>query len=431
MYNTETFIEKAKEKHGDFYDYSHVDYQGSRKKVEIICPKHGPFLQRADGHLEGKGCPICGHEKTGLATRKNTKNKSIIIDPPKISIIENPELCTNSTIVGTIYVFINSNNNKIYVGKTIESFTVRWSGHKRGYNNLDYYFYKAIRKYGWDKFNKYVIYQTEKLKNTKENKKYLNDIISEKEKYYIKLYKSNDHNFGYNSTEGGEGTPCRIVTENEISKRKNIGKVVLQYDLNNNFIREWPCMKLIKKELGYNLERIRECCNNKRTSWKSYIWKYKEVPELVKNTKSKSKSKRLLQYNTNGEFIKEWESASQVQTQIGLDNHVLRACCRGDYNTCGGYIWLYKESENFPLKLDKQILIDRKLYSPYIAQYDINANLVALWKNTTEIEQKLKYSRVSIRSCIRKDIKTAYGYIWKELERDFVSKEEKERYLIN
>ena len=35
MYNTETFIEKAKEKHGDFYDYSHVDYQGSRKKVEI------------------------------------------------------------------------------------------------------------------------------------------------------------------------------------------------------------------------------------------------------------------------------------------------------------------------------------------------------------------------------------------------------------
>ena len=158
--------------------------------------------------------------------------------------------------------------------------------------------------------------------------------------------------------------------------------------------------------------------------------KYNKVPELVKNN-TKSKSKRLLQYSTDGEFIKEWESASQVQTQIGLDNHVLRACCRGDYNTCGGYIWLYKESENFPLKLDKQILIDRKLYSPYIAQYDINANLVALWKNTTEIEQKLKYSRVSIRSCIRKDIKTAYGYIWKELERDFVSKEEKERYLIN
>lgn len=83
------------------------------------------------------------------------------------------------------------------------------------------------------------------------------------------------------------------------------------------------------------------------------------------------------------------------------------------------------------MKLDKQILIDRKLYSPYIAQYDINTNLVALWKNTTEIEQKLKYSRASVRSCIRKDIKTAYGYIWKELERDLVSKEEKERYLIN
>jgi hypothetical protein len=43
MYNTETFIKKAKEKHRDFYDYSYVDYKGSREKVEIICPKHGPF----------------------------------------------------------------------------------------------------------------------------------------------------------------------------------------------------------------------------------------------------------------------------------------------------------------------------------------------------------------------------------------------------
>ena len=32
MYNTETFIEKAKEKHGDFYDYSHVDYQGAESQ---------------------------------------------------------------------------------------------------------------------------------------------------------------------------------------------------------------------------------------------------------------------------------------------------------------------------------------------------------------------------------------------------------------
>ena len=129
MYTTEKFIQKAKEKHGDFYDYSRVDYRGSREKVEIICPKHGSFWQRADTHLEGKGCSQCGHEKTGLATRKNIENIQKI-ELPEINIIQNPKLCTNNTIVGSIYIFVNNTNNKIYIGKTLKSYTERWTKHK-------------------------------------------------------------------------------------------------------------------------------------------------------------------------------------------------------------------------------------------------------------------------------------------------------------
>lgn len=40
---TEEFIKEAKETHGDKYDYSLVDYKSSRKKIKIICPKHGVF----------------------------------------------------------------------------------------------------------------------------------------------------------------------------------------------------------------------------------------------------------------------------------------------------------------------------------------------------------------------------------------------------
>ena len=40
----EESIERARAVHGDKYDYSHVNYQNADIKVEIICPKHGPFM---------------------------------------------------------------------------------------------------------------------------------------------------------------------------------------------------------------------------------------------------------------------------------------------------------------------------------------------------------------------------------------------------
>ena len=56
---TEEFIRKAREIHGDKYDYSNVEYTASDAKVRIICPEHGEFLQRAYVHLLGHGCPAC------------------------------------------------------------------------------------------------------------------------------------------------------------------------------------------------------------------------------------------------------------------------------------------------------------------------------------------------------------------------------------
>lgn len=55
----EEFIEKAKEIHGDKYDYSKIDYKGIYKPVCIICPEHGEFWQIANTHLQGCGCPKC------------------------------------------------------------------------------------------------------------------------------------------------------------------------------------------------------------------------------------------------------------------------------------------------------------------------------------------------------------------------------------
>ena len=71
---TEEFILKAKEVHGDKYDYSLAEYVHSKSKVNIICPKHGGFLQRPNDHLRGKGCSKCKSEKTSNNCRSNKEN---------------------------------------------------------------------------------------------------------------------------------------------------------------------------------------------------------------------------------------------------------------------------------------------------------------------------------------------------------------------
>lgn len=62
---TKDIIKEFKEIHGDLYDYSKVEYVGTHKKVCIICPEHGEFWQTPANHIGGKGCPKCaGKNKT-------------------------------------------------------------------------------------------------------------------------------------------------------------------------------------------------------------------------------------------------------------------------------------------------------------------------------------------------------------------------------
>ena len=60
---TEEFIKKAQAVHGDRYDYSKVEYVGTKIKVCIVCKEHGEFLQSPQKHLSGQGCVKC-HRKS-------------------------------------------------------------------------------------------------------------------------------------------------------------------------------------------------------------------------------------------------------------------------------------------------------------------------------------------------------------------------------
>lgn len=65
MNKAEVFIHKAKEVHGDKYDYSQTEYVHSQEDVIIVCPQHGAFIQQASNHLSGSGCTKCHGFVTG------------------------------------------------------------------------------------------------------------------------------------------------------------------------------------------------------------------------------------------------------------------------------------------------------------------------------------------------------------------------------
>ena len=71
------WIDRAKEVHGDKYDYSLFQYEKAIKKVAIICDKHGVFYQTPNDHInQGSGCPVCKESKgeklvTGILKKLN------------------------------------------------------------------------------------------------------------------------------------------------------------------------------------------------------------------------------------------------------------------------------------------------------------------------------------------------------------------------
>ena len=94
-----------------------------------------------------------------------------------------------------IYKITNLINNKIYIGKTINTLNHRWWQHlNHAKNKKNSYLYKSMNKYGYTNFK---IEEIEKCNSEKE--------LNKRERYWIKFYNSINKNLGYNSTFGGDG----------------------------------------------------------------------------------------------------------------------------------------------------------------------------------------------------------------------------------
>lgn len=412
----EEFIKKAIVKHGNFYNYDKVDNLiFSKDKVCIVCPKHGDFFQRQDIHLSGKGCPKCGHERTGKACRsKNLEVATTIIE--KIQVIENPKIPYENYIIGSIYLFVNKINNKKYVGQTYKKYSERWTQHKIAKDN--FYFHIALNKYGWDNFDKFILEQSEYYINTEENRNIIISWLDEKESYYINFFNSNNDKYGYNLTEGGH-THGKISTKIP-KEHKSQGKQVEQYDLEGNLVKIWNSIKEIYTTTEFKNDGIQECSKGLRDNYKGFRWKILENKKSDNTINPITFAKPILQYDLEGNFIKEFSSSQEVQRILGYNSSLIRSCCRNEIATSKNFIWIFK-SDKISFKLPLEELESRNL-DTRIKQISLDGNLIKIWRNTSEIEEELLFPKAQISQCIRGRSKTSNGFIWKSCSlRDLIN----------
>lgn len=124
----------------------------------------------------------------------------------------------------TIYRFINTINNKSYIGFD-GNYPFRIKRHYYTYRSKscpDYPFYNALKKYGWDNFTYEILYQSFDLLHT----------LDEMENYFIKENNSHITQNGYNVTWGGQGTFGKLQSEENKKKLSQFKSV-------DNTERKW------------------------------------------------------------------------------------------------------------------------------------------------------------------------------------------------
>jgi len=66
--------------------------------------------------------------------------------------------------------------------------------------------------------------------------------------------------------------------------------------------------------------------------------------EMWKSGRMDHNKKRVIQLTRDGDFVKEWESASAAARGVGAPRPAIIMACSGSKKSCRGYIWIYKEA---------------------------------------------------------------------------------------
>lgn len=94
---------------------------------------------------------------------------------------------------------------------------------------------------------------------------------------------------------------------------------------------------------GYSIEKVKKAGSvSAKKRWLKNREKELEKGILGNEIVKEKYSKTIIQYDLNGNFIKEWKGIKETAKTLNIKPPNLSACLNGRQKTCGGFIWKYK-----------------------------------------------------------------------------------------
>lgn len=281
-----------------------------------------------------------------------------------------------------IYLWRNLVNYKVYVGQA-QNFYRRMTEYIKG-NEDERLIGRAINKYGLDNFE--IVILEKDLPFEK---------LAEREMYWIKQYNSCiyfENGWGYNATEGGEGSvgfKHTNETKRKLSElRKESGFPIVCVETGKVYKNAVVATEAVG---GKSVSGIRECLNGNNMTAYGYHWRYLKDDnwQLRKNRCNKA----VVCVETNDIY----ESIREASRQTGINKCSIAECCRGTQKTAGGYHWKFKKDS-------KWIMPTPAKSGNYKTVRWIEGNII--YPTVKEASQQLNISMDSIIRCCKGKVKS-------------------------
>lgn len=261
------------------------------------------------------------------------------------------EYRTKDAICG-VYKIVNDVNDKIYIGQSI-NVIARWKDHVNSLQRGDSRC--TLLQRAWNKYGEEHFY-FEILESCSE------DMLDDIETKYIDLYDSCNVDKGYNIEPGGnknkhlsDETKRKIRDANrgrshsEESKKKmsesRIGENNGMYGKHHSDESRKKMSNAKKGKPGRPCtDHQKECARLANFGKKMSEETRKKISEANKGNIPHNKNSRPVYCI---ELQRTFDNPSSAGKELGINSGNIIACCEHARKTCGGYHWMYADSEEY------------------------------------------------------------------------------------
>ncbi|MBR4338045.1 MAG: hypothetical protein IKP91_07400 [Bacteroidaceae bacterium] len=431
---TDEFIKRAREVHGNKYDYSKVVYVSAIKKVCIICPVHGEFFQTPVAHFNNKqGCPKCSFPNKYMSIQEFlekakaihgekydyskvffsfiTRKVCFICHEKDSSGDEHGEFwqTPQSHLLGRGCPKCGRNRGAEKRKKPLSFFPVEEQQYIRNENDIENSFFPIKDStFKNSKKEKGVIYKYV----FPNGKVYVGQTTHPRSRHLAHFGKGGDRNITLYRAYVKYGMPKYNVlekverdTKEELREALNAmeQKYILEYKSNN-------------KRFGYNL-----------TSGGGVFVVNDEGRRHM--SEARTDKRKVLQYDLQGNLVAEYDSSCDAAKALGTHASSIWACCKGvrsggkKSQIVKGYTFRFKSNEDAPEKINLTITSPKK----EVLQYDKEGFFLAEYESINEAARKTGVLESGIRQVLYGKVRQCGGYMWRLKDGEIIQKIDKIR----